>query len=44
MQWTKKGAHSMLSARTKVLNDELADCFKKWYPNIKIEKNHNEAA
>ncbi|HZJ18994.1 MAG TPA: ISKra4 family transposase, partial [Pricia sp.] len=44
MQWTKKGAHSMLSARTKVLNGELGDCFKKWYPNIKIEKNYNEAA
>lgn len=38
MQWSKKGAHLMLQARTKVLNGDLADCFKKWYPNLKIEQ------
>lgn len=36
MQWTKRGAHLMLQARAKGLNEELADCFKKWYPNLKI--------
>jgi hypothetical protein len=28
----------MLQARAKILNDELVDCFKKWYPNLKIQK------
>lgn len=36
-QWTKKGAHAMLVTRTKVLNNDLADCFKDWYPHFKIE-------
>jgi len=42
MQWTKKGAHSMLQIRSKVLNEELVDCFKKWYPNFKINKRHEK--
>ncbi|GEM_PF-6968494 len=28
----------MLQTRTKILNGGLADCFKKWYPNLKIEQ------
>lgn len=45
MQWSKKGAHFMLLTRTKVLNNDLQDCFKKWYPNLKIEEQqHREAA
>lgn len=27
MQWTKKGAHLLVQARTKVLNEEWEDCF-----------------
>lgn len=42
MQWTKKGAHLMLQARTKVLNDELVDCFKKWYPSLTIGKKYSK--
>ena len=38
MQWSKKGAHLLLVMRAKVLNGELVDCFKKWYPNLKIEQ------
>lgn len=38
MQWSKRGAHLMLQARTKVLNGDLVACFKKWYPNLKIEQ------
>lgn len=45
MQWSKRGAHLMLVARTKVLNGELVDCFKKWYPNLKIEEQkHKDVA
>jgi hypothetical protein len=32
MRWTPKGAHLLLQVRTKVLNDELANVFHRWYP------------
>ena len=32
MRWTPKGAHLLLQVRTKVLNDELAGVFQRWYP------------
>jgi hypothetical protein len=32
MQWTPRGAHLLLQTRTKVLNEELEDAFRKWYP------------
>lgn len=32
MQWSKAGAHQMLVVRTKVLNDDWEDEFKKQYP------------
>lgn len=35
MQWTKKGAHLLLQARTKVLNDEWDDCFRQRYPGFR---------
>lgn len=44
MQWTKKGAHLMLQNRTKVFNGELVDCFKKWYPNLKIKEDQMQEA
>jgi len=44
MQWTKKGAHSMLQTRTKVLNGDLKVCFKKWYPNLNMDENLRNAA
>ena len=44
MQWSKRGAHLMLQARTKVLNGDLVDCFKKWYPNLKIEQEEVKEA
>ena len=45
MQWSKKGAHLMLLTRTKVLNDDWIDNFKKWYPNLNIgPKNQRKAA
>lgn len=44
MQWTKKGAHYLLQTRTKVLNGDLADCFRKWYPNFMIQEKIPDAA
>jgi hypothetical protein len=34
MRWTKKGAHLLLQARVKTLNNELKDHFYKWYPDM----------
>jgi hypothetical protein len=36
MRWTKRGAHLLLQTRTKVLNEELADTFRQWYPDFRI--------
>jgi len=32
MRWTPKSAHLLLQVRTKVLNEELAGVFRRWYP------------
>ena len=32
MRWTPRGAHLLLQIRTRVLNDQLADDFHRWYP------------
>ena len=36
MRWTKKGAHLLLQARTKVLNKELQSTFERWYPKMPL--------
>jgi hypothetical protein len=33
MRWTPKGAHLLLQVRTKVLNQEWRETFKRWYPD-----------
>jgi hypothetical protein len=37
MGWTLKGAHLLLQTRTKVLNNELEDVFRRWYPRFRQE-------
>jgi hypothetical protein len=37
MQWTLRGAHLLLQTRTKVLNKELEDVFRRWYPQFRRE-------
>ena len=32
MQWSPRGAHLLLQTRTKVLNEELEETFRQWYP------------
>ena len=32
MRWTPRGAHLLLQVRTRVLNDDLAADFRRWYP------------
>ena len=34
MRWTPRGAHLLLQARAKVLNDDLEDVFRGWYPQF----------
>ncbi|NBT86354.1 MAG: hypothetical protein EBT45_07690 [Alphaproteobacteria bacterium] len=41
MRWTKEGAHSLLQVRTKVLNNELMDPFKRWYPKMNVNANRS---
>ena len=35
MQWSLKGAHLLLQTRTKALNNELEDVFRRWYPQFR---------
>lgn len=44
MQWTKRGAHALLQTRTKVMNGDLVDCLKKWYPNFQINRGKQKVA
>jgi hypothetical protein len=43
MQWTQEGAHCILQTRVAVLNDDLQEDFKRWYPTFRISvSNKNE--
>ncbi len=34
MRWSQQGAHLLLQVRTRVLNGERRDEFRKWYPSF----------
>jgi len=36
MRWAPWSAHLLLQVRTKVLNDELAEVFRRWYPAFAV--------
>jgi hypothetical protein len=38
MQWSKQGAHLLLQTRVKTLNGELGTVFKRWYPDMDVDK------
>jgi hypothetical protein len=44
MQWFKRGAHLLLQTRTRVLNKELAEIFRVWYPNFQVKDEESEDA
>ena len=44
MRWTPRGAHLLLQVRTRVLNDELAGAFRRWYPTFRPPGDRQEAA
>ena len=37
MAWTERGAHLLLQVRTRVLNGELEETFRRWYPKFRPE-------
>lgn len=37
MQWSTQGAHHLLQTRTAVLNGELRNQFKQWYPSMNVD-------
>jgi hypothetical protein len=39
MRWTKRGAHLLLQVRVKVLNNELQENFRKWYPQFAVKNS-----
>lgn len=39
MQWSKKGTHLLFQVRTKVLNNEWEDVFRKKYPHFRPTQN-----
>jgi Plasmid pRiA4b ORF-3-like protein len=38
MAWTLRGAHLLLQTRTKVLNNELENVFRRWYPQFRTQQ------
>ena len=38
MAWTERGAHLLLQTRTRVLNGELDETFRRWYPQFRPER------
>jgi hypothetical protein len=39
MRWKPRGAHLLLQIRTRVLNDQLATDFHRWYPGFSLSLN-----
>src|SRR5712691_5057047 len=35
MRWSQRGAHLLLQIRTRVLNNEWEDAFRRWYPGFR---------
>jgi hypothetical protein len=44
MRWTPRGAHLLLQVRTRVLNNELADDFHRWYPGFTHTAERHDVA
>ena len=34
MQWTRRGAHLLLQARTRTLDGTLRSTFERWFPGL----------
>ena len=42
MQWTLRGAHLLLQTRTKVLNEDLDEVIRHWYPKFRPQPQTQE--
>lgn len=42
MQWSREGAHLLLQNRTRTLNHELAQTFRRWYPDFAREEESTQ--
>ena len=44
MRWSLRGAHLLLQIRTPVLNDTLADDYRRWYPHFNHTRDRQDQA
>src|SRR5580692_1305356 len=44
MGWSQRGAHLLLQIRTRVLDDEWENTFRRWYPYIRLRAQAKKAA
>ncbi len=38
MRWSQRGAHLLLQIRTRVLNGQWEETFRRWYPGFRTER------
>jgi hypothetical protein len=38
MRWSQRGAHLLLQIRTRVLNGEWEETFRRWYPGFRTQR------
>jgi hypothetical protein len=44
VRWSQRGAHLLLQIRTRVLNDDLAGDFRRWYPTFMPASERQDVA
>ena len=44
MGWSQRGAHLLLQIRTRVLDDEWENTFRRWYPDFPPQGQAKKAA
>jgi hypothetical protein len=44
MRWSPRGAHLLLQIRTRILNETLADDYRRWYPGFTHTDRQDQAA
>ena len=44
MGWSQRGAHLLLQIRTRVLDEEWENTFRRWYPDFRPQGQAKKAA
>ena len=44
MGWSQRGAHLLLQIRTRVLDEEWENTFRRWYPAFRPQEQAKKAA